>query len=476
MNEIDDEIPLSAITSYLWEVGDLSYKLDDLQISIRNTVYEKIEAGEKKISIFSSRQIGKSFLVLCLAIELCKRYPGIIVRVLSSTLKQVADIVQDNMGPICADAPDGIIVPLRSQYRWRVGDSSLRLGALERAHVDSNRGGNASIVIFEEGGFVATEAYKYAVESVIGPQLLRSNGVEIHVTSPSEDEFHYIHEEIVPLCEIRGTHFCYTVYDSPSITPEMIEKAIERCGGAHTEAFMREYMAQIIRSLSLMVLPEFDEARHVKEFEIPEYYNPLVSIDGGGVRDKTAGLMILWDFERAKMLIWDEFCLDPNTDTVKIVESARKIEEGIDWRGEDPRRYGDMPGQTAIDLIKLYKYSIMLPLKDDRDAAISNLRTMMIRDQIEIHPRCKYLIGNCKKGRYNDNRTDFVRTDLFGHCDPLMALVYGARMVDRQTNPIPVAPINRDTQVYVPYRTEKKTDLDHVAREIAPYSPMKGRW
>jgi hypothetical protein len=59
------------------------------------------------------------------------------------------------------------------------------LGVLERANVDSLRGGNANLVICEEGGFVSSDDYDYALRSVIGPQLLRSGGQLIHVTTPS---------------------------------------------------------------------------------------------------------------------------------------------------------------------------------------------------------------------------------------------------------------------------------------------------
>lgn len=450
----------------LWKEGELSFKLDSLQRSIRNTC---LTLETDKILILSSRQIGKSFLASILGIELALKHPGSIVRVLAPTLKQVADIVQDNLVPICIDAPSGLIERSKSEYRWRIGKSSLRLGALERASVDNNRGGNADFVILEEGGFVFSDHYRYAVESVIGPQLLRSGGRELHISSPSEDSEHYLHTDILPYCEQRESAFAYTVYDSPSISERQIEKAIERCGGMQTEAFQREYMAKIIRSKSLMVIPEFDEDRHVKIAPIPEHYNALLSIDMGGVRDKTAGYICLWDFERGKMLVTHELFLDSNSPTSLVVDEAKRICEGMDMKGH---LYADVPGQVQIDMHNIYDFKVAPPRKDDRDAGLNNLRLMFQRDEIEVHPRCKNLIGSLKSCRFNDKRTDFLRSDLWGHADAVMALCYGARLINRTGNPFPKPLIDRAHQISIPYRNTEHSELEKFAGDLIPWNPM----
>lgn len=472
-----DEYAKETLRHYLWRQGELSWKLDSLQLEIRNIIHAKAAEGKKKFCFFSSRQIGKSWTALDVALEFCLRHPGIIVRVLADTIKQVSNIIEDNLGPMAADAPPGLIMPSRSSYRWHVGHSSLRLGALDRAHVDGNRGGNASVVIFEEGGFVSSEDYRYAVESVVGPQLLRSNGIELHITSPSVDEYHYIHEEIIPACELLGTFFKYTVYDSPSLTPEQIAKAIERTGGESSEAFQREYMAEIIRSSQLMIVPDFSEARDVEAFELPRYYVPLVSIDGGGIKDKTAGQVMVWDFEKQRLLVWDEFLLEPNTPSSEIVQASRALESQVVWPKPVPTRYADVPGQLQVDLRDDHGFDVRLPYKEDRESAIAAIRTAFVQERIKIHPRCRALIGNLKRGRYNNQRTDFQRTEAYGHCDPIMALVYGYRMADRTTNPFPARTIRRDDQLLVPYRTkdEQRENLERIADSLSPLGPFRRR-
>ena len=465
----DLDISKDDIRHYLWKRGDLNWKLDSLQKKIRHTINS---SNCDKILILSSRQIGKSYLSTILAIEFCLRNPNTIVRILAPTLKQVQDIVTDNLNPICLDAPEELVARSKSEYRWRIGHSSLRLGSLERAHVDNSRGGNASLVILEEGGFVHSEDYRYAIDSVLSPQLLRSGGKELHISSPSEDSEHVLHTEILPYCELKNTAFQYSVYDSPSISPEQIEKAIERCGGKDTEAFQREYMARVIRSKTLMVVPEFNPESHVRISAVPEYYNAVLSIDMGGIRDKTAGYICIWDFLRGKMIIQEELFLDTNSPTSLVVEESRKIMENYQINGNV---YADVPGQVQIDMAMSHNFPIAPPIKDDKEAGLNNLRLMFLRNRIEINPRCKQLIGSLKSCRYNDKRTDFLRSDLWGHADAIMALSYGCRMIDMVTNPYPKPVIDRDHQIQVPYRDNEHADLEQLALELNPWNPMRSR-
>lgn len=471
---------MTAITSYdemkreLWRRGELSWKLDSLQRSVRSHIGN---TKSDRFCILSSRQIGKSYLATVLALEHCLHHPGSIVRILAATLKQVGDIVQDNLAPIALDSPHGLIERHKSDYRWTVGKSSLRLASLERSHVDNARGGNASLVIFEEGGFVSSDDYRYAVESVIGPQLLRSGGAEIHISSPSKDEYHYLHETVAERCRLSDSLYVYTVYDSPSITEEQIHKAAERCGGFHTDAWKCEYLAQIIRSKTYAVIPEFDEALHVGDFNLPEFYNPFVSMDMGGSKDKTHISLGVWDFERARLLIWDEALFDANTATKSIVDTSYGLEGQLRWPddsdgNESPIRWADVPGQIQVDLTHQFKFYVRIPPKDDLQAQINSLRLGFSQGKVLIHPRCKALIGCLKTARYNNKRTDFERTEAYGHCDPLMSLVYGYRTADRLTNPVPKAAYYRDSQLRVESRREREP-LENVALSLVPYNPRR---
>lgn len=416
-------------TAEAWVKGNLQFKLHSGQ----QIIWQQLASTkEQEALLFISRQWGKSYLSACYALSYCLKHPRSIVRIAAPTLKQAKDIVSDNLGPICADAPAGLIQPLKSEYRWKVGQSELRLGVLERANVDSLRGGNAKLVICEEGGFVSSDDYDYALRSVIGPQLLRSGGQLIHVTTPSEEPDHYIHTEVYPRCEIAGTKFEFDVYSNPQLTDEQIGKAMVLAGGEDSPAWRREYLVKIVRDSASVCVPEFS-SEHIFNSEPPEHAVWGIFSDFGGVRDKTSTLFACWNFQDAVLEVHDERFHEPNTDTDTIVSAIR------DMVGDRPfkQSYMDAPGQLLVDLRYKHKFEALLPLKDDFEAGINAVRLAFGQGKIRVHERCKFLIATLKGATFNKQRTDFARSLSLGHMDALAALIYANRMIDRSTNPVP---------------------------------------
>lgn len=469
----------------MWYMGDLRWKLDALQNSINDTVNS---TQAKKIAILSSRQIGKSYWAVGHALSFAARNPGKIVRIVAPTLKQCQDIVQDNLAPICVDAPKEFITARKSDYRWELWNgSSLRLGALERAYVDGNRGGNASLVIYEECGFVKGDDFSYGVNSVLGPQLLRSNGREIYVSSPSEDPDHPLHTLVMPECTGLGTFFCYTVFDSPSIKPEQIIEAMRRSGckvpqeleyaitnklvttatfdfwvmktgAVITEAFQREYMARIIRPVTLMVIPDYDERRHVAVFDLPVRTHLEVTIDWGGVRDMTVALLHTYDYMSNMDLVWEEKVWPANTATSTIVQELKQWDKDYYLT----MRWADVPGQVQVDLNETYNYTISIPQKSDWMASVNQCAVKFATDRIKIHPRCEFLRKTCRAAMFNKQRTDFERTADLGHCDGIAALMYAIRSQNR-SNPYGAQQANLDNYFVRPVKDDEVEFADAVS-------------
>ena len=451
-----------TIRQYLWSYGKLKYKMDPLQRSITDTVRSNFDRT-KKICILSSRQIGKSYWVMCFALEYLIRNPGTIARVIAPTREKCEEIVEDNLSVILQDVPDGIIGRAASKNRWNLfNKSSLRIGALERQYVDKNRGGNASLIIYEECGFVKGDDFNYGVNSVIGPQLLRSKGHEIFVSSPSEQPDHPLHTVIAPSCGVMGTLFEYMVFESPSITESAIMEAAERAGTILTPEFMRdmwdlkgkveklhpdhiheiarahhiqlsdgfrrEFMAEIIRPASLMVVPTFYEKETVHAFKVPNVANRQVVIDWGGVRDKTVALLMAYEYNGDVDLFVDERVFEPNTSTDIIVQELKQ------WEDEAPVnvRWADVPGQLQIDLQDRFDYQVHIPQKTNWMGAVNTMAGRFSTKKVKIHPRCRFLIQSVRAGMFNKNRTDFDRSEALGHMDALAAAMYGIRSQNRE--------------------------------------------
>ncbi len=478
-----------AAAHYMWNrEKDLSYKLDALQLHIHETVKK---AKSKKICIISSRQIGKSYWDCDYGLEFLINNSGKIARIIAPTLKQCGDIVQDNLIHLIQDAPPGSITPVKSSYRWKVNESSsLRMGALERQYVDGNRGGNASLVIYEECGFVSQEDFIYGVDSVLGPQLLRSKGVEIFVSSPSEDPDHPLHTKILPECEYLGTSFTYMVFDSPSITPDMVAEAMTRSGckfemqfiyevyrlpqmkfevnhsiklaAVHelaskmgvflSEAFRREYLAEILRPATLMVVPAYNSAIHVSPFREPVKCMWNMTVDWGGVRDFTVALLHTYDYLTDTDLVWDELMWPANTSSDVIHAGLMEWEKKYNIQA----KWGDVPGQLQVDLATQHDYQLNIPQKSDWKASVNAMSVKFSTNKILIHARCVFLQKSCRAGMFNKNRTDFERSPELGHCDALAALMYAIRSQDR-SNPYTKDFVDRSSVFVMPKNDDTLT-------------------
>lgn len=444
--------------------GDLSFLMHDGQLKINHMLESNPKVSE--YLILCSRQLGKSFSILIKAIEHCASYKGYrkpLVRVFCESETQVKDIIQDNMDVLEPLMPRGFMKRTKSEKRYHIGKGELRIGILSAAHVNGRRGGNATLIITEESGFSPSDDFKSAVQSVISPQLLRSRGKLIHVTTSSNDENHYIHQVVQPKCAARGALINLTIFDNPQVDDEQILEAYDKVEDGTGEGWKREYLCQIVRSVKLTVVPEFDDDMQkeiVRESKKPVFVNYLTSIDYGGVRDKHGILVMYYDFDRDKIVVSREDLLDINTATKFIISRTLELEElevkdDIEIMRDQigTRRVCDAPGQVRVDMNHTdyekhdtdnrdritddFKgFSFYFPEKDEFSAGVQLLRKMIRIGKLEIHPRCKKTINQLKYGKLNKQRKDFERTEEFGHLDLIAALIYGIREID-QSNPYP---------------------------------------
>ena len=420
--------------------GDLTFMMHDGQIKILKTIGEN--PSKREFLILCSRQLGKSFSSLLISIMHCakpygKRKP--MVRIFCETEKQVKEIVEDNMSIIMMLLPPDFIKHTKSERRFKVGYGEIRIGLLAGARVDGKRGGNATLIITEECAFSPSDTFKYAIDSVIGPQLLRSGGKLIHITTSSKDEIHHIHDVIQPKCDTAGTLVNLTIFDNPQLNNKQIIDAFETCFDGTTETWEREYLCRVIRSSVLTVIPEFDDSV-VNQAKIPDYAFWQTVIDFGGTRDKHGILVGYHDFMRKKDVICAESLLDLNTGTNKIKKTTIDLEEILksdQYKVQAHNRFIDAPGQIRVDLNKdKFKCGNVSKGEGSFEAGIMDMRDGFIDGTLEVWPNCEMLIKCLRYGKLNDKRTDFERHRVFGHLDILAALMYFLRHLNRQ-NPIP---------------------------------------
>lgn len=404
-----------------WFSGDLSYKLHEKQFEVWERFFS---SPHDEFIFFISRQFGKSFLSCCIALSYAIRHPESVVRIVAPTKDQAYDIVNDQMTKIIRDAPAGFIVPLRSDLRWRVGKSEIRLGTVARAHVDTIRGANASLIVLEEGGFSASDEYRYAYESVIVPQVTKTRGRILHVTTPSEQPEHYIHTNIIPRCKERGTFFSHTIFDNPFVDEEHIEKIAVLLGGRDSLAFRREYLCEIVRDQSTVCVPAFSD-RHIVPVTYDYGDQVIVFGDFGGSRDKTVIHFSFVDRVTNKMKVVRELVYPSNTSTRAIIDGVRAMEASMNFY--PIIRVFDAPSQLLIDINDVYGLSAYNVLKGDWFEGLNWLNVAFETDLIEVDPSCVFTIKTLRAATFNKQRNDYDRTEELGHMDAVASLTYGVR-------------------------------------------------
>lgn len=113
------------IRETLWYRGMLGYKLNSLQLMVRDTINKKIDDPLCNVMTFVNlccRQFGKSYMGVVLALEDAIQNPGTCIYIFGPQKEQAMGIVSEKMKEITYDAPDGFIRPNERDYEWYIGD------------------------------------------------------------------------------------------------------------------------------------------------------------------------------------------------------------------------------------------------------------------------------------------------------------------------------------------------------------------
>jgi len=432
----------------LWLQGELEFLLWPQQVPIWKAIFS-IPPGVNEFVNDISRQFGKSVIGcnFSLARAIRMRNKGWLI--VGPDIDQTREIVNDKMRLLLETAPDGLIKPIPSENKWRIyhdrdwsaqdyseiGITGFKEGA------SSRRGKTIQDIVFEEIVDVHEDVFSYKVRSVFGPMMTHSDGgiMLFNTTRPKQPHHPYL-TEVMPRAKLRKAYIKRTIDDNIALSAEQKAAAIERSGGPDSDDTKRELYCITVVDKKLACVPDFKPDRDIGEFDLPQYWFPFVSIDWGGVRDKTCALLYTYDYMLNLLLFIDERVFDPNTATSKIIPEVMEMEkQWLPLSGHDQirSRWVDAPPNfVTTDLWADYKYRANMPLKLDWEATLNGLNNAFHRNQARIHPRCRFLSVSCESGILNKNRTDFERTIALGHMDGVAAAMYANRMLDK-SNPFP---------------------------------------
>lgn len=454
----------TEIRSELWRRGDLSWKLWPQQVPIYGGI-RNLETPAEIVVMLCARQFGKSHLGVMMAVEDCLRHPDSCILVVGPTLKQTREIVTPRIKNIVRDAPPGLIRQTKSENKWTIGSSELVIGGFD-VSAASQRGKTVQNIYIEEVVDSHPDEYVEAMRSDLGPALTHSRGGKMIflTTLPRVPDHPFITDTMVE-AKLSKTFFSYTIDDNKELTSEQYNACVTRSGGRASLEFRREYLNEIIRDASLVVVPGYNESIHVTTWVDPSEMYYTVAGDFGGTRDKSCFLLLGYDFLSDVDLVFDELVFESNTPTSAIAATlkARFL------KPFSPQAvYADCPGQIQIDLQETHALSVEAPHKADWKAGINLMQVRFALNKVKVHPRCVFLRQSLESGTFNRKREDFERTRALGHCDALAALMYGLRCLGRES-PFTIEGKNRPTNQF--------TLAHHIGentKDSLNFMPLKG--
>ncbi len=442
------EVSQKQARKILWSKGVLKWKLHDLQKKIYESWYSNTD---DITTLLISRQTGKSYLLCLLAIETCLRTPNVIVKYVCPKQKMVKTILKPRMRELLEDCPDNI----RPEYKENdkiylfPNGSEIQMAGTDNQNYDNIRGGTCVLWIVDEAGFC--DDLDTVVRSVLKPTTLTTRGRGILASTPDPDapEHDFIKEFVEP-AKLKGTLFKYTIFDNPLIDDVQRKNVIDSYpGGVNNPKFRAEFLCEVVRNYENTVIPEFDDATErilvTDKYVRPKYFDTYEAMDIGG-KDFTVVLFAFYDFRRNTVVIEDEFVLKEKQNSEKIKKGIKEVEERL-W-GEKPvyLRFADNNNIILLNDLIQDGLNFIPSRKDNKEAAINEVRIKVMNYQIVIHPRCKTLIYHMKyaswarkgeKSTQSSGYKAFSRSADGGHFDAMDALIYLIRSVVYGKNPYP---------------------------------------
>lgn len=430
-----------------WHKGDLTYKLYSAQRDIK----EKFTHAPGRVFVVCcSRRLGKSYLALVLAIEACLKQKRAQVRYAAPQKTMVRNIIMPLMEDILEDCPKEWKPAFHRQdgvYTFPNG-SELHIAGCDAGGSERLRGVSTDLAIVDEAGFVGGSdgnELEYVAQDILLPQTLTTDGKVLLISTPSRTPEHAFVKVYCPQAEAEGRYVHKNIYEalkgpipSPKITEERIEELKKSSGGADNTTWQREYLAQVVADEELMVLPEVLQKRDtlVQDIERPEFYDSYVGADFG-FSDFTAIVFGYYHFPLAKVVIEDELVFQ-RTNSGKVAKACLAKELEL-WGAPPKLRVGDATNQLRADLAADHGLTFRMPKKDDtKEAMVNQLRLLIQKDGLIVHPRCVNTIAHLQGAVWNRERTKFARSGALGHFDFVDAVLYLVRFIRQGGNPFPL--------------------------------------
>lgn len=378
---------------------------------------------------------GKSYIAnLKFYYELCKLSKNDTVLLTAATSQTLyKNVIKD----LLSFDKNGFLEYTRSPHmlRTKSGVEVFCIGIGDEGAEKRLRGGNS--------------AYWYADEVTTYPKtsfdmcLSRLRGVDANnnleqkpclFTLNPDSPVHYFKTNFIDNNKIDKNYYEFGFKDNPAISDDYVNSIKNLYTGVF---YSRMIEGKWVGDADKLVVPEFinKENELVKEFDLPKHYEYYGALDPA-VADNTAYVVGYYDFINARFIINNEFLLKKEA-TPAIAKKMLQVEKETYGDKKPYMRVSDTELQLILDLNRLHNVKVVATRKDNKEAQINYLRTLITQNKLFIHPRCENLIRQLKTATWNNNRTSYERNDVDAHFDLVDALLYLIRNINIHHNPYP---------------------------------------
>lgn len=441
--EKDAEIALSRDN---WNTGHLAFKLRTRPILAKiRALWMASRARSRKFYIEASRRTGKSSLGLLILTERAIRFPGtdhLYVAPEKSKLKLYIEPIYNDLFSDCPVKSKPVFKSTKAILLFPNGSRIIVVGSNRDQYESAIRSFKLKTIFIDEAREI--DDFKDMLDSAALPSLFDSDGYLIISSTPAKTLDHEL-RAVKEQLQAVGAYHHNTVYEVGYPEERIKEFERETCGRnctgreKHSAAWLREYLAEWVRDETILIIPEFNESRHVKTIPkdpllFPFYYK-FEAMDQGGVH-KTVVLFAYYRFGKTPSLIIDGEEVFTGTD-VRIDVIAKRIKERERLCGFNTifSRVADVNDRIAIrSLNSLYSlnFSIVKKIYGENNVGDKGLKAMVNEARlwfkgdpasVAINPNCRELIGalsNCIWDDYDK----FAMSKTYGHADAIAALIY----------------------------------------------------
>lgn len=421
-----------------------------------------------------SRRIGKTTTGLVYVLEKLRANKEWVWRWCEPWKYQAREVVMPEMDRLQATCPEEFKFKFYKTDSFYEGPngSRLYLRGVNEDRGESARGSFSHGITCDEYGFWKDP--DYIVNEVLMPQTLSTNGQIIKLSTPPRDLGHKYYEERERAArEKRFIQKIIWEFEGHLYTKEQIQDICEAVGGANSPAWRREFLCEPVSDPDALVIPEFTDDNIVEDdYPMPDFCDVYVGGDSGA-DDNTFILFAWYDFVKNEVVCDIELVTRGET-TASIISKWKRTEKEL-WNLKQPvKRVYDANLQLIYDIIGDHGLSVSPPRKDQKLAAIHELRVEVQARRFKFKRRCANAIRQFKVGMWKDDRhLDFERSEGLGHLDGIDAAIYLNRAIDRSRNPVPRNFGFNLENSFIPHQAPEYSKNEESLRSV--FRPKRGK-